>query len=94
MKSLRISKSSIKGKKWQALFKIGDSQKTVHFGATGYKDYTTGATEEQRKSYLARHAKDPKGYSTAGNLSREILWGNSKSMSENVKSYKKKFNMI
>lgn len=97
---MTISKSSVKGKKWEAKFlTVGSnnkvqSRKTIHFGATGYKDYTTGATEEQRKAYLARHAKDPREHDTAGNLSREILWGKSKSMKENIKSYKSKFNMI
>ena len=31
------------------------NEKTVHFGAIGYEDYTTHKDEKRKASYLARH---------------------------------------
>lgn len=87
---MKISRSERKGKKWVAEFKNGTK---THFGATGYSDYTLGATDEQRKSYIARHSKedhtDPK---KAGTLSRFILWEH-RSMEKAIREYKKKFRL-
>ncbi len=87
---INITKSNIKGKKYTATFK---PDKKIHFGATGYTDYTIGATKQQRDNYRARHAKDPinKGQ-TAGALSYYVLWGNSNDINKNIKEYKKRFN--
>jgi hypothetical protein len=49
--------------------------KTVHFGAMGYEDYTKHRNKTRRKNYLTRSAGihgDTK-YS-ANQLSRNILW--------------------
>ena len=85
---MKIRLSDRKGKKWVAEFKDGTK---THFGATGYGDYTLGATEDQRKRYIARHSNedhtDPK---KAGTLSRFILW-EYKSMQKAITEYKKKF---
>jgi hypothetical protein len=49
---------------------------------------------EQRARYRARHAKDLKGDATAaGYLAYYILWGDSTSISANVASYKRRFNL-
>ena len=71
---------------------VFDDGKKVHFGASGYEDYTTHGDEERKKSYLARHRKnenwnDPR---TAGSLSRWILW-NKRTLTESIKDYKKRF---
>ena len=102
MKLEKVIKSDAKGKKWTAYFcmckgesKCCDSKKKkVHFGATGYDDYTIGATEEQRKSYRARHASGKTAKpDTANALSYYILWGDSRSRQTNINSFKKKFNL-
>lgn len=97
MPSIIIKKSDRAEKKYMALIKYNDNQekpKKVHFGASGYLDYTIGATEQQRTSYRARHNKEKnQKYDTAGALSYYILWGDSRSMRENVKAYKKKYNL-
>jgi hypothetical protein len=70
-------------------------KKTTHFGAKGYDDYTITKDKDQRDRYRRRHAKDlaTKDPTKAGFLSYYILWGDSTSFSENVRSYKSKFNL-
>ena len=46
-----IQRSTNAGKKYMA--QVGE--KTVHFGASGYGDYTTHKDEKRKASYLARH---------------------------------------
>jgi hypothetical protein len=94
MKLLSVKKSTAKGKKWTATFKEGDKEKIVHFGATGYTDYTKGATDEQRKSYRARHKSGATAAPNTPNaLSYHILWGDSKSLATNLSTFKKKYNL-
>jgi hypothetical protein len=95
MKLVSITKSKAKGKKWAAEFSYtGDKKKTIHFGATGYLDYTIGASDEQRKNYLSRHASGKTAKAdTADALSYHILWGESKKMSNNIKSFKNKYSV-
>ena len=94
MKLLNIKKSTSKGKKFMALFDKNGEKKLVHFGATGYLDYTIGATDKQRTAYLARHDKEKnQPADTAGALSYYILWGESKSRLKNIELYKKKYNV-
>ena len=91
-----ISKSTVKGKKYTAIFYDKDKKiKTTHFGALGYDDYTLSRDKEQRTRYRNRHKKDLKtrDYKRAGFLSYYILWGDSTSIKENIKSYKKRFNL-
>lgn len=102
MKLLSVKKSNRKGKKWMARFCLCDGKsmccekdkKIVHFGATGYTDYTLGASEAQRDAYRVRHAsgKDAPA-DTANALSYHILWGDSRSMDTNIKAFKKKYNV-
>lgn len=94
-KLMSISQSTNPKKKLMAVFKQGGARsKTIHFGASGYDDYTLTGDKEQRARYWARHDKedwtDPM---TAGALSRFILWGDSTSRATNIASFKKKFNL-
>ena len=102
MKLEKVIKSDAKGKKWTAIFCLcegascckDNKKKKVHFGATGYTDYTIGATDEQRKAYLARHASGKTAKADTPNaLSYYILWGNSKSRIQNIKDFKQKYNI-
>ena len=102
MKLLSVKKSTAKGKKFMAEFcdcqgntscKPGTRRK-VHFGATGYLDYTIGASDKQRTAYLARHDKEKnQPADTPGALSYHILWGESRSRTKNIESFKKKYNV-
>ena len=94
MKLLSIKKSDAKGKKWTATYDINGKEKVVQFGATGYTDYTLGATDIQRKSYRARHASGATAPADSANaLSYHILWGDSRSRATNITAFKKKYNV-
>ena len=95
MKLVRIEKLHNDTHKYRAIFDNEGRSKTTKFGATGYDDYTRGATKEQRDAYRTRHAKDLKtGDPTkAGYLSYHILWGDSTSIITNTGIYKKKFGL-
>jgi len=96
MKLVSITKSDREGKKWKALFSTNTGNKTVHFGAVGYQDGTSGATDQQKNSYKARHTNPRENHNkvdSAASLSYHILWGSSKSRLENIKTFKNKFNL-
>ena len=73
---INISESTRPGKKYMA--KVEGERKTVHFGQDGAADYTKGATDTQRKSYIARHGSKEdwkrSGVLSPGWRSRYILW--------------------
>lgn len=94
---LSIKPDDDKKHKLVATFKNKETNrsKTVHFGAAGMDDYTKTKNKEQRDRYLARHKarenwNDP---TSAGSLSRYILWGDSTSLKTNIAYFKKKFNL-
>lgn len=100
MVSVKISKSTKSGKKYMATFTRDNGKgtsrtKTTHFGSAGMDDYTKTKDKAQRKRYLDRHRKNENwnNYESAGSLSRYILWGNSTSIKENIKSYKNRFSL-
>ena len=96
MKLLKVVPSNKAGKKYMAVFQKDDGrEKTTHFGAKGMDDYTITKNKEQRARYRKRHQKDLKTNdpTKAGYLSYYILWGDSTSRRENIKNYKKRFNL-
>ena len=95
MKLISVKPSDSKTKKYTATFMIDGKEKKVNFGQKGYDDYTIKKDKEQRSRYRKRHMKDLKtGDPTrAGYLSYYLLWGDSTSLKENIKSYKKRFNL-
>ena len=90
---IRIQKSTRAGKKYMA--KVGD--KTVHFGATGYSDFTTSKDEKRKASYLARHKANEdwtlKGVDTAGFWARWLLW-NKPSLSTTIRDINRRFRSL
>jgi len=92
-----ITDSTNPKKKMMAIFTDDDGKKvkTTHFGQEGADDYTKTGDKEQRKRYRTRHKKDleTNDYKKAGFLSYYILWGKSTSLADNIKSYKKMFNL-
>lgn len=77
------------------LIALFDDGLKIPFGALGYDDFISSSDKNKKKLYLARHRKredwnDPK---TAGALSRWLLWGPTTSIEENIKRFKRKFNM-
>lgn len=99
-KLLKVVKSLKKDKKWMAIFKLDNGkEKKVNFGFYNPKDlkndYTLHKDKERRERYRKRHTKDLKTNDPmrAGYLSYYLLWGDSTSLKENIKQYKKKFNL-
>jgi len=91
-----IKKSTKPGKKLMAVFTRDNGRtKTTHFGAAGMDDYTITKDKERRRLYRERHKKDltTKDPTRAGFLSYYILWGDSTSRTENIKNYKRRFNL-
>ena len=87
-----LSPSTKKDKKYMVV--IGN--KTVHFGAKGYSDYTRHKDSDRMKRYLARHKKrenwTKSGVNTAGFWSRWLLW-NKPTISSSIKDIEKRFGM-
>jgi len=86
-----IKPSSKKDKRYDAVF----DGKTIPFGAKGAKTYVDSATDKTKQAWLARHSvrgtfNNPR---SASSLSKHILWGPTKSVRSNLKSFKKKFNL-
>jgi hypothetical protein len=100
-KLLTVKKSKKPGKKWNFTFKSDTSQSkskrtfTRSVGNSTRNNYTLHHNKTRRKHYLQRHKKnlntgDP---TRPGYISYYVLWGNSTSFEDNLKAYKKKFNL-
>tara|TARA_B100001939_G_C16761824_1_gene538649 strand:- start:222 stop:521 length:300 start_codon:yes stop_codon:yes gene_type:complete len=91
-----IKPSTIKGKKYTAIFYDNDKKKvkTTHFGSAGMSDYTIHKDKERRQRYLDRHRKNENwdNYMSAGSLSRYILW-NLPTFNSSYSAYRKRFNL-
>lgn len=96
MKLLSVTPSTKDDKKWKAVFQQDTGRtKTTHFGQAGADDYTVTKDKEQRERYRTRHQKDLKTNdpTKAGYLSFFLLWGDSTSLEQNIKYYKKKYHL-
>jgi hypothetical protein len=87
-----LQKSTNPDKKFVAI--IGN--KSVHFGAKGYSDYTLHKDKERMFRYENRHRKrenwTKSGLKTAGFWSKWILW-NKPSLLGSIKDTEKRFNI-
>jgi hypothetical protein len=92
---LSVKKSNAKNKRLTAKFKVGGRTESVSFGLKGGKTYVDGRTWAEKEQYLARHRPNEKWSdpTTAGSLSRYILWGPHTSLNKNVSAFKSKFNL-
>jgi hypothetical protein len=92
-KKMSVKKSDKAGKKLMAVFDIDGRKKTTHFGSAGMDDYTKTKDKEQRSRYRQRHKKDldTKDPTRAGYLAYYLLWGESTSLRENIRTYKSRF---
>jgi Family of unknown function (DUF5754) len=95
MCKVSLKKSTNVNKKMMATFEDCKTfrTKTVHFGATGYSDYTIHKDPQRKERYLARHNRGNEDWEnpyTAGSLSRYILW-NKTSLQESIQDYKRRF---
>lgn len=107
MKLISINPSTRSDKKFTAIFCMckGESKccdkerKKIHFGAKingePMDDYTITKDKKQREAYRARTKSvyDKAPPISASRLAGDILWGDSTSLQENIKEYKKKYNL-
>jgi hypothetical protein len=106
MKLVKIEPSKTEGYKYDAVFlddedKEKPKEKTVHFGASGYKDHIIYSKEDgkilanQRKDlYIQRHKlkEDWNDPTSRGALSRWILW-NLPTLEASIADYKRRFSL-
>lgn len=94
---LEIKPSWISDKKLAAIFRdeTNGRSKTVHFGATGYEDFTTHRDPDRRERYLERHGRGHENWddpTTPGALSRWILW-NKPTLKASIADFKRRFGL-
>lgn len=90
-RKVEIQKSNRSDKKYMAIFTIGKRNYKVHFGASGYSDYTIHNDEKRMLRYRARHRNDHiDQFDSPGALSWWILW-NKPSLEESIEDYRKHF---
>lgn len=92
-----LQKSKNPKKKYTVtVFKDDKKLKTIHFGATGYSDYTKHKDKYRMKLYDSRHKPrenwTKSGITTAGFWSKWILWSKP-SLKEAINYTSKKFNI-
>ena len=87
-----IKKSTTKGKKYDAII---DNKKTIHFGATGYSDYTIHKDEDRKNRYLKRHQarENFNNPSTAAFYATNILW-NKPTLTESIRDTNRRFKNV
>jgi len=68
--------SSAKNKKFSVYVMKDNKKRLIHFGDSRYRDFTQGATKEQRKSYLsrARGIRNKQGNLTANDKNSANYW--------------------
>ena len=82
MKEVIFKKSTVKGKKYDAIF----PDKKVSFGSSPYEDYTTHKDDNRRDSYIKRHGATQSwtDIEKPQTWARYLLW-EKKSMPEAIK---------
>ena len=90
---ITIQKSTRAGKKWMARV----NNKTIHFGATGYEDFTSSKDEKRKASYLARHKANEDwtlaGVDTAGFWATWLLW-NEPTITASIRDINQRFKSL
>ena len=85
-----LSPSTRSGKKWM----VEIDGKTVHFGASGYEDYTMHGDDKRKDSYIARHSsrEDWNDPHTGGFWSRWLLW-NKPTIEESIEDIERHYTL-
>ena len=96
MKLLSVKPADDGVHKYAATFERDGRTKTTKFGATGMSDYTKNKDPKRRARYLERHGRGRENWSdptSAGALSKHLLWGDSTVLSANIRAFKAKFSL-
>jgi hypothetical protein len=94
-KLIDIAVSTRPDKKLMAIFSIAGKEKIVHFGSHSSTTYIEGAGELKKMNYLKRHniRENWDNPFSAGSLSKNLLWGPTTSLIENIALYKRRFDL-
>lgn len=91
-----ITKSTKGDKKFMAIITSDSRKKTVHFGASGYEDYTIHKDYERMLRYTNRHQSREdwtiNGIRSAGFWSKWILW-NKPTLQGSIRDTAKRFGL-
>lgn len=98
-KLISFTRSDNPEKKYKVVIERDGREKTIHFGASGYKDYTSFSPlerEQRKRNYITRH-KDKEDWSasgidTAGFWAKNILW-NKPTISASLADVRRRFNL-
>ena len=87
---VELAKSNRKGKKYMAKVQ----GKTVHFGATGYQDFTQHQDSKRKERYIKRHRANENwnDTSSAGFWARHLLWSEP-SLAQAIRKTEQKFKL-
>ena len=92
-KTYVLQKSSRVSKKFMI---ITHEEKKIHFGASGFEDYTIHKNDARKNNYINRHQVNEdfskKGIKKAGFWARWILW-NKPTIEDSIKDTEKRFNI-
>lgn len=98
-KLISFKKSDQSGKKYMVTIERDGREKTIHFGASGYNDYTSFPSlirEKRKASYISRHRNkedwSASGVDTAGFWAKHILW-NLPSVQASLAQTRRAFNL-
>ena len=70
--------------------------KTTHFGDSSATDYLKSKDPERRARYLERHGRGRENWddpTSAGSLSKHLLWGSTTVLAQNIRAFKSKFSL-
>ena len=90
MVEVMLKRSTVKGKKYDAIF----PEKKVSFGSAPYEDYTIHKDDKRRDSYIKRHGATQSwtDIEKPQTWARYLLW-EKKSIPEAIKFMENKFNI-
>tara|TARA_B100001250_G_C19765050_1_gene774325 strand:- start:285 stop:635 length:351 start_codon:yes stop_codon:yes gene_type:complete len=95
-KKIILEKSNKKDKRFKVTMKNFPNMEdhSHHFGSKGGKSYIDSRTDQEKKNWFSRH-KDDKGFNNIHSgiyYSKNLLWGDNKSLKKNIKDLEKKLN--
>ena len=97
MRIISVGLSPLSSKKYRAHFEDEDRKFHVDFGQPNATTLINGASKQLKENYIKRHSKLEQTYwnipTTPAALSRYLTWGASRNLADNLRAYKKRFNI-
>lgn len=88
--------TSTRPEKKYMIYDYDNPDKLIHFGASGYSDYTIHKNPMRKKLYKARHRKNENwtksGIDTSGFWSVHLLW-NKPTLTDSIKDTENRFDI-